>query len=148
MPARLTHPGRTLALTSFEPGAPVDAALFDLNDVAGPDVGAAPSWHSRHAKTPPTATFAVPWWPHGALSYPVGGDPDKGSLLVRLNTGGARAPSVWVGVAPVDVRPPVKRGVRSRRWDGEDCSLSLSWSAGLSDQDVERVVASIPRRWS
>jgi len=140
-------PAGTLALTSFEPGAPVDAALFDLHDVAGLDVEAAPCGHSRAAQNPPAAGFAVPWWPYGALSYPVSGDPDKGSVLVRLNTGDGRAPSVWVGVAPLNQRPPVKRGVRSRRWNGQDCSLSLSWSPSLSDEDVDRVVASIPRNW-
>lgn len=135
----------TLALTAFAPGAPVDPADFEVDEVAGR--------HDEPPTSPPVRTeaidptFSVPWWPHGALSYPVGGDPEVPSLLVLLNTGDARAPSVWVGVAPLGARAPVRPGVRSRRWDGEDCSLSLSWTTGLSDADVERVVASIPRRW-
>lgn len=135
----------TLALTAFSPGAPVDPALFALDELAGPR-DEVPATRAARADQP-DPTFVVPWWPHGALSYPVGGDPEVPSLLVLLNTGDPRAPSVWVGVAPLGARAPVRPGVRSRRWDGEDCALSLSWTRGLSDADVERVVASIPRRW-
>jgi hypothetical protein len=133
----------TLELTAFEPGARVDPALFDLATLAGPDAPPPPQEPHR----PVRPTFVVPWWPYGALSYPVGGDPEVPSLLVLLNTGDPRAPSVWVGVAPLGRRAPVRPGVRSRRWDGDDCSLSLSWTKGLPDHDVERIVASMPGRW-
>ena len=135
----------TLALTAFEPGARVDPALFDLTDLAGPEAGPPPSLVT--SAPPPAPAFSVPWWPHGALSYPVAGDPAVPELLVLLNTGDVRAPSVWLGVAPLGRRAPVRPGVRSRRWDGEDCALSLSWTRDLSDEDAERVVASVPRWW-
>lgn len=134
-------PAGTLALTSFVPGAQVDPALFDLPPSEAPP----PPRVTFQGPTAPA--FAVPWWPHGALSYPVGGDPELPSLLVQVAPSGARAPSVWVGVAPSGQRAPVRPGVRSRRWDGEDCALSLSWRAGLSADDVDRVVASVPPRW-
>lgn len=144
-------PAGTLALTAFEPGAQVDPALFDLDGLAGPYVPAPPSRsrqrQQEQAERPAGPAFVVPWWPHGALSYPVGGAPEVPSLLVRLGTDDDRAPSVWVGVAPLGRRAPVRPGAGSRRWDGEDCSLSLSWTRGLSDDDVERVAASIPGRW-
>jgi hypothetical protein len=143
-------PAGTLALTAFEPGAPVDPALFELGGLA--DTGEPDGLGAPDEPTPrpgPTAPdVVVPWWPQGTLSYPVGGDPDVPSLLVQLTTADDRAPSVWVGVARPGRRAPVRPGVRSRRWDGEDCSLSLSWTRGLADDDVERIVASVPRRWS
>lgn len=142
-------PAGAFELTGFVPGAPVDPALFDVEAEAGAAVAAPPSRPQRQARSeaPAHPGFTVPWWPHGASSYPVAGDPELPSLLVELMTDGPR-PSLWVGVAPPGRRAPVRPGVRSRRWDGEDCSLSLSWTRDLSDDDVERVVASIPGRWS
>jgi hypothetical protein len=135
-------PAGTLALTSFTPGAPVDLSLFDVPPSAAP-----PEPSPVRFEGPVAPAFSVPWWPHGTLSYPVGGDPEVPSLLVQLAPSGEPAPSVWVGVAPLGQRAPVRPGVRSRRWDGEDCALSLSWTRDLSDDDVDRVVASVPRRW-
>jgi hypothetical protein len=136
------RPAGTLALTSFTPGAPVDPSLFDVPPSAAP-----PEPSPVRFEGPVAPAFSVPWWPHGTLSYPVGGDPEVPSLLVQLAPSGEPAPSVWVGVAPLGQRAPVRPGVRSRRWDGEDCALSLSWTRDLSDDDVDRVVASVPRRW-
>lgn len=134
----------TLALTRFEPGAAVDPSLFDVDAVHGPAVEEVPQ---DGRPRPPDPTFEVPWWPHGTLSFPVAGDAGEQSLLVQLVTGDDRDPSVWVGVAPRHRRAPVQQGARSRRWDGEDCSLSLSWRGDLSDEQAERIAASIPPRW-
>jgi hypothetical protein len=144
---RMSTRAGLLELTDFQPGAPVDGALFDLDEWVGPYVDDVRSGSRAERETPVEATFVVPWWPHGALSSPVGGDPDVPSLLVLLNTGDRRAPSVWLGVAPLGERAPVRPGVRSRRWDGEDCSLSLSWGRRLSEDEAERIIASIPERW-
>lgn len=141
---RVTSAG-SLELTRFEPGAPVDRSLFDLDEWAGPQVKESGSRAIREKRIEPT--FLVPWWPRGALSFPVAGDPDVPSLLVLLNTGESRGPSVWVGVAPPGVPAPVRPGVKSRRWDGQDCSLSLSWTRDVSEDDVERIIASIPGGW-
>ncbi len=146
-------PAGTLALTTFEPGAPVILALLDPDELvdAGEQVEPddwAPPAPEPEGGHPPVPGFRVPWWPHGTMSHPVGGDPEVPSLLVRLTSSGGGDPSVWVGVAPAGRQAPVRAGVRSRRWAGDGCSLSLSWTRGLSDDDVERVVASLPGRWS
>lgn len=144
---RTTAPSGTLELTAFAPGAAVDAGAFDLDAVAGPAGPSAAAEVRAEREGRAAAGFAVPWWPHGTQSWPVAGDPDAGSLLVQLATTDEAAPTVWVGVAPAGTPAPVRPGVRSQRWDGDGCSLSLSWTRGLSDDDRARLVAETPGAW-
>jgi hypothetical protein len=129
----LITPSGTLVLTAFEPGAPVDPALFDLDDWAGPDAGAAPTLARPRRVRPPDPTFLVPWWPHGALSYPVGGDPEVPSLLVLLNTGDARAPSV-----PDEIEAAQVHRLDHRGWSWAVCS-----ELPMTLEDARRVVEQV-----
>ncbi|HWG93633.1 MAG TPA: hypothetical protein VNU66_05355 [Mycobacteriales bacterium] len=136
----------TLALTSLEVGAPVDDALFAL-----PAGTPAPPPPRSHAEPPEaaderrrTAGFAAPWWPQGCRAWADEGDPDVPEVLLSLETDG---PPWWLGVAPAGhaVRT---RGEVVRTWEGDGWSFSLGHPAGAPAEEVDAVVASVPRAWA
>lgn len=115
-------------------------ALGDLSDAKDTTVPVPTDAEAQRA-----LPFTVPWWPDGCSSLPVAGDPFAPSLLVELHTGDDDR---WcVGVAPAGTPAPVRLGLRSRRWDGDGVSLSLSWSPTVPDGLVDRVAASMPSVW-
>lgn len=92
-----------------------------------------------------TIPFTVPWWPDGCSNRPVLGDVSEPSLLVELAT--RVDVGWWVGVAPAGTPAPVQPGMRSRRWEGDEMSLSLSWDPTVPAELVDQVAASMPSGW-
>ena len=90
--------------------------------------------------------FTVTWWPGGTLCWPESGDADVPEVLLVLGT--VERLRVWLGVAPMPRPAPVKPRARSHRWTGDGWSFALSWRGELAPEDVERVAASVPARWS
>jgi hypothetical protein len=89
--------------------------------------------------------FTVPWWPRGTLCWPDSGDPAVPEVLLVLGSG---RPRFWLGVAPLPREAPVKRRARTHRWTGDGWSFALSWRGDLTQEELARVVGSVPAAWA
>lgn len=138
-----------LELTEVAFDEAVDPAVFALpDDLPAPPPSALPERPVRQEPAPPEPPgFRVPWWPGGCESQPVAGDPDVPEVLSVLLSHREGGPTFWVGVAPAGRLAPVRSRRRYRRWEGDGCSLSLSWSGDVPDAVVDRMVASMPTAW-
>jgi hypothetical protein len=146
-----------LELTAFETDVELEAGLFAVpaDVLAGERVKEPPPPRPGQLPVPPrrveapSARFRVVWWPHGVAAEAVAGDAAVPEVLLRLMTDGApTSPAVWLGIAPRGREPRVQSRAAVRRWDGEGWSFALSWRGEMSDEDVDRVVASTPPAWS
>jgi len=95
--------------------------------------------------TAPDDPFTVCWWPSASYGEPVDGDPTVPEVLLRLPADSGRR--FWLGVTPLPRTAPTRRGARVRRWTGDGWAFALSWRGQVADGDIDRVIASVPRRW-
>jgi hypothetical protein len=143
-------------LTAFEVDVDLDPALFVPPVDVVPEAGAvrsderpaAPDAFPGEPPGRPEAPFRVVWWPFGVNSHVLAGDPAVPEVLLELRTTGADGdPRFWLGVAPSGHRPRTRQRASTRTWEGDGWSFALSWRGDVSADDLDRVVASVPRSW-
>lgn len=135
---RLDGPDGRVEVTSLEVGGALDDALFE---VPGPP----PPQAQRQVARPQDPSFSVPWWPDGCLAWPVEGDPDVPEVLLQLGTASGDGWQLAVAPDGVPLRQP--RGGPVRRWSGDGWAFALSHPRDVGAEEVDRVVASVPRVW-
>ena len=154
---RQDSPQGRAELTDFSVDVEIDPGLFvtpadtvrDAEQAHPQEGSSAPvDEPAREHPARPAAPFRVVWWPFGVASQVLAGDVAAPEVLLELRTRGADGdPRFWLGVAPSGHRPRTRQRASTRTWEGDGWSFALSWRGEVSADELDRVVASVPRVW-